>query len=75
MVGRLPMIRTGDLIRASAKEGWYIDRTTSHTVIRHPNRPGSVLVPNHPRHEVPRGTLRSILAATGVTPARLRELL
>ena len=75
MLGRLPVVRTEDLIRALAKEGWYVDRTTGHTILRHPDRPGSIPVPNHPRDEVPRGTLRGILTATGVTPDRLRELL
>jgi predicted RNA binding protein YcfA (HicA-like mRNA interferase family) len=75
MAGRLPVVRTKEIVRALAKEGWYVERTTSHTVLRHPDRPGSIPIPNHPRDEVARGTLRSILVATGVTPDRLRELL
>ena len=75
MVGRLPTVRVRDLIRALAKEGWYVDHTSRHTILRHPDRPGSVPVPNHPSDEVARGTLRSILQATGVSPERLRDLL
>ena len=75
MAGRLPVVRVNELLRALAKEGWYVDRTTRHTIIRHPDRPGSIPVPNHPRDELPRGTLRDILNAAGVTPERLRELL
>lgn len=36
MVGRLPMVWSRELIRALAKEGWYVDHTSRHTVIRHP---------------------------------------
>lgn len=75
MVGRLPMVWSRELIRALAKEGWYVDHTSRHTVIRHPKRPGSVPIPNHPNAEVPRGTLRSSSNSTGLSPARLRELL
>jgi predicted RNA binding protein YcfA (HicA-like mRNA interferase family) len=75
MAGRLPVVRYRELLRALAKDDWYIDHTSRHVVIRHPDRPGSIPVPNHPRDEVPRGTLRSILNAAGVSPERLRELL
>jgi len=69
------VVTARDLIRALAKEGWYLERTTGHAILRHPDRPGSVPVPNHPGEELTRKTLRSILSATGVTPERLRELL
>jgi predicted RNA binding protein YcfA (HicA-like mRNA interferase family) len=75
MPGRLPVVRSRDLIRALAKEGWYLERTTGHAILRHPDRAVSVPVPNHPGEELTRKTLRSILAATGITPDRLRELL
>lgn len=75
MAGGLPVVTARDLIRALAKEGWYLERTTGHAILRHPDRPGSVPVPNHPGEELTRKTLRSILSATGVTPERLRELL
>lgn len=75
MPGRLPVVRARDVIRALAKEGWYLERTTGHAILRHPDRPFSVPVPNHPGEELTRKTLRSILTATGISPDRLRELL
>ncbi len=75
MTGRLPVVRARDLIRAMAKEGWTVERTTGHAILRHPERAISVPVPNHPGEALTRKTLRSIPTATGVTPDRLRELL
>lgn len=75
MAGRLPVVRSRDLIRALAKEGWIVERTTGHVILRHPDRAVSVSVPNHPGEELTRKTLRSILTATGLTPDRLRKLL
>jgi len=75
MAGKLPVVTVRRLLRALAQEGWSVDRTTGHTILRHPDHAGSVPVPNHPAEELTRKTLRSILTATGVTPERLRELL
>ena len=75
MAGPLPVVTVRRPLRARAKDGWYVERTTGHTVLRHPNHAGTVPVPNHPSEELTRKTLRSILAATGVTPEPLRELL
>lgn len=72
MAGRLPLVRAKDPIRAMAKEGWFLERTTGHVILRHPERTVSVPAPNHPGEELTRKTLRT---ATGVTPDRLRELL
>jgi predicted RNA binding protein YcfA (HicA-like mRNA interferase family) len=63
------------LIRALERDGWYVERATGHVIMRHPDRPGSVPVPNHPSKQIAKGTLRSILHTTGVTPERLRQLL
>lgn len=72
---RLPVVRGRELLRALERDGWSIVRTTSHHILQHPDRPGSVPVPNHPHAEIDEGTLRGILKATGITPDRLRELL
>lgn len=73
---KLPVVRGRELIRALRREGWFIERTTGHVLLRHPDRPGAVVtVPNHPSDSVPAGTLNSILKQAGLTPERLRDLL
>lgn len=75
MAKRLPVVRGRELLRALERDGWYISRTRGHHVMRHPEHPGSVSVPNHPSELVKPGTLHSILRDTGLTPERLRDLL
>lgn len=58
------------VIRALREAGWRLDRIRgSHHVFRHPERPGTVVVP-HPRKDLPIGTLRQIERQAG---ARLRS--
>jgi predicted RNA binding protein YcfA (HicA-like mRNA interferase family) len=50
-----------DLIRRLEKAGWRHVRTTgSHFHFHHPELPGIVTVP-HPKKDLPKGTLNSIL--------------
>jgi predicted RNA binding protein YcfA (HicA-like mRNA interferase family) len=75
MTGRLPVVTGRQLLRALERDGWTVARTGDHLTLVHPTKGGIVPVPNHPRQEVDRGTLRSILQAAGLTPERLRDLL
>jgi predicted RNA binding protein YcfA (HicA-like mRNA interferase family) len=75
MAGRLPSITYRQLIRALERDGWYVTRVTGHVILIHPDRPGSVPVPNHPSKQAKPSLLRAILNQTGVSPERLRELL
>jgi predicted RNA binding protein YcfA (HicA-like mRNA interferase family) len=75
MAGRLPVVTGRQLLRALRRDGWFVERTGNHHILRHPSKPGSVAVPNHPSQEIREGTLGSILATTSITPERLRELL
>ena len=75
MAGQLPSVTGRQLLRALKRDGWYVARTTRHHLLRHPTKPGSVPVPNHPSVDVDEGTLRSILRSTGVTADDLRRLL
>lgn len=72
---RLPVVRAHELIRALERDGWFIARTTGHHIMKHPDRPGSIPIPNHPNVKLKAGTLRGILKSAGITPERLRELL
>lgn len=74
MAGELPSVTGRQLIRALERDGWYVSRITGHAIMRHPDRPGPVPVPNHPSKQIAPGLLRAILRQTGISPERLREL-
>ncbi len=58
------------VIRALRKAGWQLDRVRgSHHIFRHPRRAGTVVV-QHPRKDIPIGTLRQIERQAGL---RLRS--
>jgi predicted RNA binding protein YcfA (HicA-like mRNA interferase family) len=75
MAERLPVVTGRRLLRALRRDGWYVERTGRHHTLRHPDKAGSVVVPNHPTKELRPGTLNDILTAAGISPERLRELL
>ena len=56
-----------DLIKMVEADGWRLEATKgSHRQYKHPNKPGRVTVPGHPRDEVAPGTLQSILKQAGL---------
>ena len=68
MTGRLPRLRTAELIRKLRRAGFVFDRQAkgSHEIWHHPVTGRRVVVPNHPG-EVALGTLRQILRQAGLT--------
>lgn len=62
-------------MRALEKAGFKVARVTgSHHIMRHPDGRGTT-VPVHAGRDVAKGTLRGILADTGMTAAELQQLL
>lgn len=58
-----------DLLKVLHDDGWQHIRTTgSHQHYKHPTKPGLVTVPAGGKlsHEIPPGTLRSILRQAGL---------
>lgn len=56
-----------EIIQALFKDGWYIvDATGSHVHLKNQNKPGKVTVP-HPRKDLTKKTLQSIINFTGIT--------
>jgi len=58
-----------DLIKQLESAGWKVERVVeSHMQLRHPTRPGTVTVPAGGKlsHDVPPGTLNSILKQAGM---------
>jgi predicted RNA binding protein YcfA (HicA-like mRNA interferase family) len=68
----LPGIR---VVRALERAGFKVTRVRgSHHMMRHPDG-RSVSVPVHSGHDMPKGTLRSVLSIIGMDVDELRELL
>jgi predicted RNA binding protein YcfA (HicA-like mRNA interferase family) len=71
----LPVVTSRQLIRALERAGFFLHHITgSHHFLRHPTRPGLVVVPYHSR-DLKRGTLRSILKQAGLSADELIRLL
>lgn len=61
-----PSIASRQIIKALQADGWNHVRTTGdHWHFRHPTKPGIVTV-QHPRKDVPIGTLKSIERQSGL---------
>jgi predicted RNA binding protein YcfA (HicA-like mRNA interferase family) len=71
----LPAVPGAKVVRALESAGFAVARINgSHHIMSHPDN-RTVAVPVHAGQDVPRGTLRGILAAIGMTPDEFRKLL
>lgn len=60
-------MKTTEMIRLIEKDGWVLIRQTgSHRVYRHPQKPGTVIVPAHGAKELKKGTEMSIRKQAGI---------
>jgi predicted RNA binding protein YcfA (HicA-like mRNA interferase family) len=60
-------MKFSELYKKLEKAGWYIERTKKHHIYVHPQRKGvKIPVGKHSAHEVPSGTLKSILKQAGL---------
>jgi predicted RNA binding protein YcfA (HicA-like mRNA interferase family) len=77
MTGRLPVLKAGELIRALRKAGFELARTKgSHHVFDHRDDSArTVIVPVHSGRDLKIGTLRSIIAQSGLTVDEFKALL
>jgi predicted RNA binding protein YcfA (HicA-like mRNA interferase family) len=75
MPSSIPAVPGAKVVKALEKLGFAVTRTSgSHHVMRHPDG-RSVSVPVHTSKDMPKGTLRGILTAVGITPDEFRSLL
>lgn len=59
-------MRSREVIELLVADGWYeVAVKGSHHQFKHPTKPGRVTVP-HPKSEIPKGTLNSILKLAGL---------
>jgi predicted RNA binding protein YcfA (HicA-like mRNA interferase family) len=62
----IPILRPREVVKAFEKLGWEVSRQHgSHIILTKPGHIATLSVPNHPT--VARGTLRSLIARTGMT--------
>jgi predicted RNA binding protein YcfA (HicA-like mRNA interferase family) len=75
MPDSLPAVPGAKVVRALERAGFTVARISgSHHVMRHPNG-RTVVVPVHAGRDMPKGTLRNILAIVGMTAEKFRQLL
>jgi predicted RNA binding protein YcfA (HicA-like mRNA interferase family) len=71
----VPAVPGTKVVKALERTGFGVTRVSgSHHVMRHPDG-RTVVVPVHAGRDVPKGTLRNILAIVGMTADELRKLL
>lgn len=71
----VPSVSGERVVRALEKAGFVKVRTTgSHHIMRHPDGRGTT-VPVHAGRDLAKGTLRGILADTGLTVDELKQML
>lgn len=75
MTSAVPSIPGIKVVRALERAGFKLTRVRgSHHMMRHPDG-RAVPVPVHPGRDMPKGTLRGILAMIGMDVDELRKLL
>jgi predicted RNA binding protein YcfA (HicA-like mRNA interferase family) len=75
MPDAVPAVPGTEVVRALQRAGFKVARVSgSHHVMRHPDG-RSVSVPVHQGRDMPKGTLRNVLAIIGMTAKELRDLL
>jgi len=75
MPSAVPAVPGSKVVRALERAGFEVTRVSgSHHVMRHPDG-RAVPVPVHPGRDMPKGTLRNVLAIIGMDIDELRKLL
>ena len=59
-------MKSSELIRKLKKDGWFVLRQSgSHLIMKHPVKPGQLVVPDHGSSEVGKGLENKILKDAG----------
>ena len=73
MAGQLPVLSGGEVRKAFEKAGWeYVRQRGSHMVMVKEGHIATLSIPNH--KTVAKGTLRSLIRASGLTVDQFVEL-
>ncbi|MBE3125010.1 MAG: type II toxin-antitoxin system HicA family toxin [Acidobacteria bacterium] len=73
---KLPSLTANEVIRRLRKAGFIFDRQAkgSHEIWLNPLTRRRTTIPNHPGTSIPKGTLKAILKAAGLTLEELSKL-
>ena len=75
MPSSIPAVPGAKVVKALESAGFGVTRINgSHHIMRHPDG-RSVALPVHGGQDVPKGTLRGILASIGMSPDEFRKLI
>jgi predicted RNA binding protein YcfA (HicA-like mRNA interferase family) len=65
----LPRMKGREVLKLLKADGWYrVKARGGHRLFKHPTKPGRVTVAGKPSHDLPPGTLNSILKQAGLQP-------
>ena len=70
----LPSLKPREVIKALKKAGFEAKEGAKHTILSRDGHPHIVVVPRH-KSDLAKGTLRSIIAAAGLTSDEFMDLL
>ena len=74
-MSQMPVLPGARVVKALERTGFAVARISgSHHIMKHPDG-RAVSVPVHAGRDMPKGTLRNILATVGMTEDELRKLL
>jgi len=60
-------MKVREVLKMLNKDGWYLVATEgSHRQFKHSTKKGRVTVPGNPNHDLPVGTLNSVLRQAGL---------
>jgi mRNA interferase HicA len=61
------MTKCSEILRILQKDGWYpVSQNGSHVKMKHPNKTGIIIFPNHGSQELGKGLERKILKDAGI---------
>lgn len=60
-------MKCAELYRLLTRDGWYsVSQKGSHIKMQHPNKPGTIIFPNHGSQEIGKGLESKILKDAGI---------
>ena len=60
-------MKSSELVRKLKRNGWFVVRQKgSHMIMKHPVKPGQLVVPDHGRNEVGKGLANKIFKDAGI---------
>ena len=75
-MSKLPSVNSGDVLRVLQRVGWYVARIKgSHHILKNSNFPERRVTIPHPKKQIKRGTVASILTQAGMSEDEFLRIL